>query len=102
MIDRKNPIDQLFDEENSENIVLYNDQNEGVEFEQIAIAPWRGKVYAILRPVMEIPGVADDEAIVFLIDEENETLSIVDNEEVIDGVFEVYYEMLREEGIDVD
>lgn len=104
MSERKNPMDSLFDENDNDNIVLYNEQNESVELEQIAVIPLNEKVYAILRPVAEIPGVADDEALVFCVDEVDgeEALAIVEDDDIIDAVFEEYYDMLREEGIDVD
>ena len=43
-----NAIDALFDENNTDNIVLYNEKEEPVEFEQIAIIPIEENVYAIL------------------------------------------------------
>ena len=97
-------IDKLFDEENDENLVLYDEKNRKTEFEQVAIIPEGEEVYAILKPVGDFTGVEEDEALVFKIqeiDEEN-CLVIVEDEEVVDRVFEVYYDLLRKEGVDVD
>ena len=97
-------IDKLFDEENNENLVLYDEKNRKTEFEQVAIIPEGEEVYAILKPVGDFTGVEEDEALVFKIqeiDEEN-CLVIVEDEEVVDRVFEVYYDLLRKEGVDVD
>ena len=55
-----NGIDALFDENNTDNIVLYNEREEEVEFEQVAIIPIIENLYAILKPVQKIDGVADD------------------------------------------
>ena len=98
------PIDMLLDEDNNDNIVLFNEDNQPIEFEQIALVPIQNRVYALLKPVLSIEGIADDEALVFAIEEvDNEDcLVIVEEDEIIDKVFEEYYEMLRAEGIDVD
>lgn len=99
------PIDMLLDEDNTDNIVLYTaDSEKAVEFEQIALITYCDKTYAILRPAFDMPGIADDEALVFVIDEEDneDCLVIVDDDSVIDAVFEEYHNMLREEGIDPD
>ena len=98
------PIDMLLDENNTENIKLYNEDNQEVEFEQIALVPIENKTYAILKPATVMEGIADDEALVFVIDEidDEDCLVIVDDDKVIDAVFEEYYKMLKEEGIEVE
>ena len=98
------PIDMLLDENNTENIKLYNEENQEVEFEQIALVPIENKTYAILKPVLKMEGIADDEALVFVIDEidDEDCLVIVEDDAVIDQVFEEYYKMLKEEGVDVE
>ena len=96
-----NPIDALFDVNNSENIVLYNEKDEAVEFEQIALIPLNEVVYAILKPTQKVEGVADDEAFVFEIveDEENgDSLKLVEDDKLIDEVFVEYNKLLESEG----
>lgn len=96
----ENAIDALFDQNNNENITLYNEKDEPVEFEQIALIPLDDIVYAILRPVMEIEGVAEDEAFVFEIVEDEETgdaLRLVEDDKIIDAVFADYNKLLDEE-----
>lgn len=96
-----NPIDMLLDENNTDPIVLYNENNEDVSFEQIALIPIDGQVYAILKPLGDFEGVGEDEALVFTIAEDDgeDVLVVEDREEIIDAVFEEYYAMLAEEGI---
>ena len=91
-----NPIDALFDPENSDNIFLYNDKDEPVEFEQIAIIPLDGKNYAILKPVEKIDEVDDDEAFAFEVvedEEKGDSLVLVEEDELIDRVFEEYKDL---------
>lgn len=96
-------IEMLLDENNTNNIKLFDENNVETEFEQVAIIPVEDKIYAILKPIVEIAGVNDDEALVFVIEEldDEEVLVIVDDEEVVEQVFAEYYDLLREEGIDV-
>lgn len=102
---KKSPIDQIFDENDSDNIVLHNEKGQAVEFEQIAVIPLHGEaLYVILRPVVTLPGLAEDEALVFAIVSEygEEVLKLVEEDAVIDEVFAEYYELLREAGVDTD
>ena len=96
-------IDKLYDTENTDNLVLYDENNKKTEFEQVAIIPLEEEVYAILKPVGDFTGVEDDEALVFKIQEidEEECLVIVEDETVVDQVFNAYYELLKKEGIEV-
>ena len=99
----KSPIEILLDQENNENIKLYDEKNNCVEFEQVAIIPIDEKIYAILRPVAGLEGVGEDEALVFTIEEvdEEDCLVVVDDDTVVDAVFEQYYKLLKEEGVEV-
>ena len=94
----QSPIDMLFDENNTDPIVLYNGNNEPVRFEQIAVVPIDGRIYAILKPMGDFEGVAEDEALVFTITEyeDEEALVIVEDDAIIDAVFEEYYALLDE------
>ena len=99
-VNEVNAIDALFDANNTGNITLYNEKDEPVEFEQIAIIPLNDRVYAILKPVEKVKGVSDDEAFVFEVveDEENgDSLRLIEDDAVIDAVFEDYNKLLDEQ-----
>ena len=102
--EEKSQIEMLLDENNTENLKLYDENNKETEFEQVAVIPYNGKVYALLKPVTKIVGVNDDEALVFVIEEidDEDCLVIVDDEKIVDEVFKEYYELLKAEGIKVD
>ena len=105
MSDNLSPIDKLFDENNEDNIILYNEAGEPTEFSQVAIIPFEDSVYAILSPVTPIEGVAEDEGLVFLIGEDEEgngEISAVTDQELVDKIFSIYEDLLREEGIILD
>lgn len=90
----KSIMEQLMDENNVDNIVLYSEHDEPLEFEQIAVVPLDGSVYAILRPVPTPEWMKSDEALVFLVEEES--LLIEQDDAVIDRVFAEYNRMLNQ------
>lgn len=94
-------LDILLDAENREPIVLTSEDGKSMTFEQVAIIPKTVKkerrIYAILKPVDKIHGVAEDEAIVFLVDTDDEGDSVVKvetDEKIAAEVFEEYYKLL--------
>lgn len=98
----ENIIDALFDENNRENITLYDEKGEPIEFEQIAVVPYEEGTYAILKPVLPPEGleeIGEDEALVFelLEDDEGAFIEVVEDDEIVDYVFEEYYKMLGNE-----
>ena len=93
-------LDVLLDEDNEDPITLYDEYDKPVKFDQVAIIPLDEKLYAILKPNDEIEGVADDEAIVFAIEEgqNGETSLVVESDEpTAIKVFDQYYVLLDEE-----
>jgi hypothetical protein len=95
-----NPIEMLLDENNDDNIILYDEDGNPTEFEQIAIIPNEAGVFVILSPVTKIEGVAEDEGMVFVIEEDDEGelfLTLVTDEEEIDAVFAEYDRLVEED-----
>ena len=91
-------IDQIFDENNTDPVVFYNENGEAVSFEQIALVPLDGRIYVILKPVQPMKGVGEDEGFVFEITEIDgeELIVIVEDFAIIDKVFDEYEAMLEE------
>ena len=96
-----NQIEKILDENNEDNIILFDDDNNPVEFEQVAVIPMDDSVYVILVPVTPMEGVGEDEGVVFVIEEDDEgeaLLSLVVEDDVIDAVFNEYDSLLEEYG----
>jgi len=95
-----NPIEQILDENNVKNIILYNEKDEPFEFEQIAIIPLEenGKqdLYAILLPVTPLAGIGEDEAVVFEVNEKENAIRVCEDESIIDRVLTEYEKLLDE------
>lgn len=97
---KKNPIDQILDPNDTDPVVLYDDKDNGIEFEQICLVPLKKQLYCILRPTKPMKGLDADEALVFQIytDKEREdTLLLITDSKLMDEVFNVYYELLNKE-----
>ena len=92
-------LDILLDEENDSPITLYDEKDNAIRFDQVAIIPLNEKLYAILKPIDPMESVADDEAIVFFIQEEedgNSQLVVETDEPTAMKVFDEYYRLLDE------
>lgn len=98
MSENKSLVDILLDDDNCENIKLTSDDGKETLFEQVAIIPIDDNVYALLHPLDKMEGVEEDQALVFLIDEENDRIVLEQNDDIVDEVFEEYYELLADEG----
>ena len=100
VVERENAIDAILDPANENNVILLDGNGEEHEFEQVAIVPLLDVVYVILKPVND-PIVKENEAVVFAIDVDEDELEyyldIVEDEDVIDAVFENYTKMYEEE-----
>lgn len=95
----KSAIEQIFDENNTENVFL-RDENNGKkvrEFEQIANIPFNGKIYVILKEVGN-PELADNEVGVFVLEviDGEDCLIGVDDEKIVSSVFQEYFKLLEE------
>ena len=90
-------IDILLDEDNDDNIILYDENDQPNEFEQVALVPFNGKVYAILKPVNCMEDVGADEAVVFCIEEfEGEYMLFPEQDDAVgEAVFNEYYSLLE-------
>ena len=96
-------LDVLLDQDNKEPIVLMDENGKQMTFEQVAVIPYEvrkeKRLYCVLKPLDKIEGIDDDEAIVFLVDTDDEGNSIIrieEDEEIAIAVFDKYYDLLEE------
>ena len=101
--------DILTDEDNHDPITLVDGDGKQLTFEQVAVIPHKvdgeARLYCILKPLDPIDGIADDEAIVFLVDSNDEGDDIIrveEDEAIARRVFDEYYDLLREAGENAD
>lgn len=86
---------RLTDESSNDNITIGGNDGKEYHFERIAIVTHNRKDYVILRPVVELYGVKNNEGIVFSIDKKKEQVSVVADRQTIANVFEVYLNTLE-------
>ena len=93
-----NVIEQILDEKNTENVVLYDAENKPIEFEQVAVIPLErtAKLYAIMIPVTPMQGVNEGEGVLFVIDEIKGDIEIERDEAIIDEVLSIYKTLIEE------
>jgi uncharacterized protein YrzB (UPF0473 family) len=96
MSDYEKYVDRLFDENNDEKIYVKDNGGKEIEFEQVAVVDFEENYYAVLHPTSPIEGVNEDEALVFLIDEDGDQLVYEEDDRIIDGVYGEYMQMLEE------
>lgn len=96
----KSVIDRIFDENDNDPVVLYSNDM-AIEFDQVAIISLDGEFYVMLAPITKIEGINNDEAFVFSIEENNEeeSLSLISDSEILDKVFDEYYKLLERNNI---
>ena len=83
--------------ENDDIVTLRSADGEEINFIEIAGIAKKGKFYVILQPVELLDGMADDEALVFLLERMEsgeDKYTIVLDDETVDAVFEEYYKLL--------
>lgn len=96
-------LDVLLDQDNKDPIVLVDEAGKQLTFEQVAVIPYEvrkeKRLYCVLKPLDKIEGIGDDEAIVFVVDQDkdgNSVIKVEEDEEVAIAVFDKYYDPLEE------
>ncbi len=97
----RNPIDAILDVNDNSPVILFNQQGDEVAFDQIALIPFNEELYIILKPIEEMENVNEDEALVFVIEESDESedgvvLSVVVNGKIVEKVFDIYNGLLKD------
>ena len=78
---------ELIDEEV---ITLYDENNNPVDFDEVAVVEYMGEFYALLQPIEPMEGLGEDEAIIFKVvqkDDETDEFEPVTDESILDAVF---------------
>lgn len=90
------PIEQILDPNNNDNVVLYNENGKPMEFSQICVLNVKDKPYCILKPTAKLKHIADDQAIAFAIDFENDIIQAVADGKLVDEIFKAYQKLYFE------
>lgn len=91
----KSVIEQILDENNNNNIKIKGNNGEIFTFEQIALINLEDDTYTILHPIAD--DVSEDDVLVFkiLFNENEASLELEEDEQVIEDCFNQYYTLLK-------
>ena len=77
-------------EEESEIIELIDDSGKVIKFRLLDVTEYKGEKYTLLLAAEPSEEIADDEVVIFRLNEEEETLEPIEDEQLLEEVFEFY------------
>lgn len=91
-----------FEDEDLSNIIILSDENgEDVQFEFLDLIEYDSEEYVVLLPVIEEDEEDDGEVVILKVEdsgnEEEESYVSVDDEDVLNKVFEIFKEKFKDE-----
>ena len=87
---------ELPDEDN-EIIELVDDDGNVINFKLLDVTEYKGEKYTLLRAAEPNEEIAEDEVVIFRLNEEEETLEPIEDETLLEEVFEFYQQEAEEE-----
>lgn len=88
MADNKNLTDEEIEEEGI--IELIDDEDNVIKFRLLDVCEYKGEKYALLLAAEPNDAVADDEVAIFRYKEEEQMLEPIEDEALLEEVFEFY------------
>lgn len=88
-------LEQL--EEEGEVIELIDDDGNVINFKLLDVTEYKGEKYALLLAAEPNDEIAEDEVVIFRLNEEQEVLEPVDDENLLEEVFEFYQSEVDDE-----
>ena len=79
--------------EDDEIVTLYDDNNEPVDFYEVACVEYKDDYYALLEPVEEMEGLEDGDVLIFKLEEQEDGTDLfvpVEDEALLNEVFDEY------------
>ncbi len=77
-------------EEESEIIELIDDSGKVIKFRLLDVTEYKGEKYTLLLAAEPSEEIADDEVVIFRLNEKEETLEPIEDEQLLEEVFEFY------------
>ena len=84
-------------EEESEIIELIDDDGKIIKFKLLDVTEYKGEKYTLLLAAEPSDEIADDEVVIFRLNEKEEILEPIDDETLLEEVFEFYQSEVDEE-----
>lgn len=90
MSDEIDENETIEEEEENEFIELVDEEGKKVNFKLLDVTEYKGKKYVLLLVAEPNENIADDEVLIFELDEKSESLKSVDDDALLEEVFEFY------------
>ena len=84
-------------EEESEIIELIDDDGKIIKFKLLDVTEYKGEKYTLLLAAEPSDEIADDEVVIFRLNEKEEILEPIEDEKLLEEVFEFYQSEVDEE-----
>ena len=88
---------EILEEEESEIIELVDDSGKVIKFRLLDVTEYTGVKYTLLLAAEESDEIADDEVVIFRLNEKDEVLEPIEDEALLEEVFEFYQSEVDEE-----
>ena len=85
-----NDKENMNEEEESEIIELIDDDGKIIKFKLLDVTEYKGEKYTLLLAAEPSDEIADDEVVIFRLNEQEETLEPIEDEQLLEEVFEFY------------
>ena len=88
---------EFLNEEDDELIELIDDDGKIIKFKLLDVTEYKGEKYTLLLAAEESDEIADDEVVIFRLNEKEETLEPIEDEALLEEVFEFYQSEIEDE-----
>ncbi len=90
-------LDEELDGEEDELIELVDDDGKVLNFKLLDVTEYKGVKYTLLLPAEPNEEIAEDEVVIFRLNEEEETLEPIEDEALLEEVFDFYTQETEDE-----
>ena len=90
-------LDEELDGEEDELIELVDDDGKVLNFKLLDVTEYKGVKYTLLLPAETNEEIAEDEVVIFRLNEEEETLEPIEDEALLEEVFDFYTQETEDE-----
>lgn len=90
-------LNELNDEEEAEIIELVDDFGKVIKFRLLDVTEYKGEKYTLLLAAEPNDEIAEDEVVIFRLNEADEVLEPIEDEKLLEEVFEFYQKEADEE-----
>lgn len=89
--------DEILDEEEEEIIELVDDGGNVLKFKLLDVTEYKGEKYTLLLAAEPNDEIAEDEVVIFRLNEQEEVLEPIEDENLLEEVFEFYQNEVEED-----